>query len=71
MFLRNKLQIDIYINKNKLKLPIIGKIDPKVIYKEELLWKPQFDKFRLGGDPSSGLGREAYINGKGVIVSYK
>lgn len=62
LFLRNKLCIDIYTNKNKSKLPVIGKIDPKLIYTEELLWKPQFDKFCLKGDPNSDLGHEAYIN---------
>lgn len=62
LFLRNKLRIDIYTNKNKQKLPIIGKANPKVIYAEELLWEPQFDKFFLSGEPSSSLGREVYIN---------
>lgn len=61
-FLRNKLCIDIYTNKNKPKLPVIGKVDPQVVYAEELLWKPQFDKFCLKGDPGSSLGHEAYIN---------
>lgn len=62
VFLRNKLCIDIYTNKNKAKLSVIGTVDPTNIYKEELLWEPQFDRFHLCGDTSSNLGLQAYIN---------
>lgn len=62
-FLRNKICIDIYTNKNKSELPVIGNIDPTNIYTEELLWKPQFDRFHLSGDPTrANLGSEAYSN---------
>lgn len=61
-FLRNKLCIDIYTNTNKVKLPVVGKTNPENIYPEELIWKPQFDRFHLSGDVSSKLGWEAYIN---------
>lgn len=61
-FLRNKLCIDIYTNRNKGKLPVIGNVDPQNIYKEELVWRPQFDRFHFSGDPKSNLGYEAYIN---------
>lgn len=62
VFFCNKLCIDIYTNKNKPNLSIVGNINPTNIYKEELLWKPQIDKFHLCGDPRPDLGLEAYIN---------
>ena len=62
-FLRNKLCIDIYTNKNKSGLPVIGNMDITNIYTEEMLWKPQFDRFHLSGDPTrTNLGSEAYTN---------
>lgn len=62
VFLRNKLCVDIYTNRNKANLPVIGNMDPSNIYKEKLLWQPQADRFHLSGDPGSRLGLEAYIN---------
>lgn len=61
-FLRNKICVDIYTNRNKGKLPVIGNINPESVYKEELLWEPQFDRFHFRGDPTSDLGYEAYCD---------
>ena len=55
------LCIYIYTNRNKVNLPIIGKIDPSSIYEEPLLWDPHPDRFHLCGDVNTFLGREAYI----------
>ena len=59
---RNKLCIDIYTNRNKANLPIIGSIDPSVVYDEPLLFDVSEDGFHLSGDSTISLGREAYIN---------
>ena len=60
---REELCIGIYTNRNKVDLPIIGKVDDtSLIYSEPLLWSPQDDRFFLSGDVSSALGRETYIN---------
>lgn len=61
---RLDLCIGIYTNRNKVHLPIIGKIDPSHIYTEPLLWTPQGDRFFLYGDVSASLGAEAYVNWK-------
>lgn len=54
--------IYIYTNRNKEKLPVLGKIDPSSIYSEPLLFTPQEDRFYFCGDIGSQFGREAYID---------
>lgn len=58
---RKELLIHIYTTRNKVNLPIIGKVNPKMVYDEPLLWQPQEDRFHLCGDADLFLGREAYI----------
>ncbi|MBO5032352.1 MAG: hypothetical protein J6D08_10775 [Lachnospiraceae bacterium] len=60
---REELCIGIYTNKNKIGLPIIGKVDNvSLIYSEPLTWTPQGDRFFLYGNVDSFLGRKAYIS---------
>lgn len=59
---RNKICIDIYTTRNKANLPVIGNIDPSVVYDEPLSYEGSEDSFHLRGDPTDYLGREAYIN---------
>lgn len=54
--------IQIFTNRNKAHLPIIGNIDPSGIYDGELLFKPQIDRFHFCGDVKAWLGRAAYIS---------
>ena len=63
VFWREELCIGIYTNRNKIGLPIIGKLDnTSLIYSEPLMWTPQGNRFFLYGDVKSSLGREAYIS---------
>ncbi len=62
IFWRNKLCIDIYTNRNKANLTVIGNIDTSLLSDiPPLSWEPQDDRFHLCGDVKSHLGREAYI----------
>lgn len=68
---RNKICIDIYTTRNKAKLPIIGNIDPTLVWKGDLSFEPSTDGFHICGDVSASLGREAYINWdreNGIVV---
>lgn len=61
--MREELCIGIYTNRNKIDLPIIGKLDnTSLLYSEPLMWTPQSDRFFLYGDVKPSLGREAYIS---------
>ena len=59
---RVKTCIDIYTNRNKANLAVIGNIDPSSLYSEQLIFHPLEDRFFLCGDVKSDLGREAYID---------
>lgn len=58
---REKLCIDIYTTRNKPNLPIIGKIDPILVYDSPLPFIVSENGFHLCGDVDSFLGREAYV----------
>ena len=63
IFLRNKICIDMYTNRNKANLAVIGNIDTTLIGGiPPLSWKPMDDRFHLCGDVASHLGREAYLH---------
>lgn len=59
---RLKTCIDIYTNRNKSDLPVIGNIDTSEIYKAPLRFEVDENGFHLCGDVDKHLGREAYIN---------
>lgn len=59
---RIKTCVDIYTNRNKSDLTVIGNIDTSGIYKDPLLFEIHENGFHLCGDINSHLGREAYIN---------
>ena len=61
-FYREELMIHIYTTRNVAQLPVIGNIDPSLIYQGKLDWKPGPDRFFWCGDISSYFGREAYLN---------
>ncbi len=62
VFWRNKICIDIYTNRNKANLTVIGDIDTTLIGDvPPLSWEPMHDRFHLCGDVKFDLGREAYI----------
>ena len=62
IFWRNKICIDIYTNRNKAKLHVIGNIDTSNIGEiPPLLWTPMDDRFHLCGDVDWHFGIEAYI----------
>ncbi len=61
IFLRNKICIDIYTNRNKANLQVIGNIDTSGVCDIPLLWTPKDDMFHMCGDVAGHLGREAYI----------
>ena len=59
---RIKPCVDIYTNRNKVNLPVIGNIDPTDIYSEPLLFEAHEDGYHLCGDVTLYLGRPAYIS---------
>ncbi len=59
---RLKTCIDIYTNRNKSNLPVIGNIDVSGIYEEPLNFEVHPNGFHLCGDVTNHLGREAFIN---------
>ena len=62
IFWRNKICIDIYTNRNKANLTVIGNIDTTLIGGiPPLSWEPMDDRFHLCGDVASHLGRESYL----------
>lgn len=59
---RNRICIDIYTNRNKANLTVIGNVDTSLIGDIPILsWEPMDDRFFLCGDVKPHLGREAYI----------
>lgn len=62
VFWRNKICIDIYTNRNKANLTVIGNVDTALIGDVPALsGTPMDDRFHLCGDVKSNLGREAYL----------
>lgn len=57
----NKLCIDIYTNRNKAQLPVIGNIDASFVWNEPLPFEASQNGFHFCGDISSSFGRTAYI----------
>lgn len=57
----NRICINIYTTRNKVELPIIGNIDPILIWDNPLSFKVSSDGFHIRGDVSQSLGIEAYI----------
>ena len=61
-FYKSELMIHIFATRNTLHLPILGTIDPSVVYQGELFWRPQGDSFHWCGEIGGHFGREAYIS---------
>nr|WP_304638107.1 hypothetical protein [uncultured Muribaculum sp.] len=61
-FFKEELLVHIYTTRNVAQLPIIGNMDPSNIYKEDLSWLPEPDRFYFCGDSQKHLGREAYLS---------
>lgn len=59
---RLKTCIDLYTNRNKSSLPVIGSTDTSGMYEEPLLFEVHENGFHLCGDVTNDLGREAFIN---------
>ena len=64
VFLCTEIMVHIYTTRNTLSLEVIGKIDPSLVYQDDLPWDPDSinHKCHLRGDISYMFGREAYIN---------
>ena len=60
-FYRRETMVHIYRNINSLHLPVIGKVNPMIVFPGELSWRPQGDIFYLCGEIDRLFGREAYI----------
>ena len=61
-FFKEELLVHIYTTRNVAELPVIGNINPSNIYRGDLSWEPQSDRFFFYGDVQKYLGREAYLN---------
>lgn len=59
---RKEFVIHVYTTRNVAGLPVIGKVEPEIVYDEPLLWEPQADRFFWCGNVDEYLGREAYIS---------
>ena len=62
-FLRTELMVHIYTIRNILPLDVIGKVNPELVYQEDLPWYPdsQNHKCFWCGNVGYRFGREAYI----------
>lgn len=64
-FSKKEICIGVYTRRNKVKLAVIGRIDPVSVYDGPLPFEPWYNlevKWPVYGDPSDTIGREAYIN---------
>ena len=65
-FAETKIMVHIYTTRNVRSLEVIGKIDPKLVYTDDLPWFPDSKNHKCYwcGDIGSFFGREAYLNWK-------
>ena len=63
LFLRTETLVHIYTTRNIQKLEVIGKVDPSLVYQDELPWLPdgKNHKCYLCGDVGTMFGSEAYL----------
>jgi hypothetical protein len=61
---RKELLVHIFLTENVCNLPILGKVDPLIVFQGDLLWNSpggDIDIFHLYGPINESFGREAYL----------
>lgn len=70
-YFKEEICIGVYTRRNKIKIEVLGQIDPLKVYDGPLPFEPMTDlgiTWPLYGDPSENFGREAYLTWKSSYI---